>query len=131
MNRFAVTLTALALPLAITAMTPLPAAAQQAAEQDRVYGSQLMTEQERNEYRAQMRNAETQADRDQLRAEHHARMQERAKEMGVTLPDAPPARGMGGGPRMGGQGMGPRSGTDMKPGMSPGGGYGTGRGRGG
>jgi len=59
-----------------------------------IYGSQLMTEQERLEYRERMRAATTEEERGQIRSEHHARMQERAEEMGVTLPDAPPMTGM-------------------------------------
>ncbi len=63
--------------------------------QEQVYGSELMTQQERNEYQNRMRSAKTQ--------------QERAKAQGKTLPDMPPA-GMGPGSRMGpggGGGMGP------------------------
>lgn len=78
--------------------------------QDQVYGSQLMTQQERNEYRNQMRAAKTAQEREQLRKEHHERMKVRAKEKGVTLPDEPPARGMGGGMGPGGGGMGPGTG---------------------
>lgn len=81
-----------------------------------IYGSQLMTQQERDEYRAKMRAAKTPEAREALRAEHHQAMQARAKERGVTLPDQPrtgsgPGKGpgMGMGPGMGpGSGMGPR-----------------------
>jgi Na+-transporting NADH:ubiquinone oxidoreductase subunit NqrC len=62
-------------------------------DQDRIFGSQLMTKQERNEYRNRMRSAKTPQEREQIRAEHHERMQARAKERGVTLPDNPPPRG--------------------------------------
>lgn len=85
-------------------------------DQDRVFGSQLMTKQERKEFRNRMRSAKTAEEREQIRAEHHERMMVRAKERGVTLPDDPPARGSGMGP--GGA-------------MSPGGGMGPGGGRGG
>lgn len=79
--------------------------------QDQIYGSQLMTQQERNEYRARMRNAKTMEEREQIRTEHHEQMKVRAQEKGVTLPDEPP---------MHGRGMGP--GKDMGPGMGrPGG----------
>lgn len=81
--------------------------------QERVYGSQLMTQQERTEYRAKVRAAKTAEEREQIRTEHHTQMTARAKERGVTLPDAPPARG-------GGTGGG---------GMGSGGGMGAGRGR--
>ena len=83
-------------------------------DQDRIYGSQLMTKQERNEFRNRMRSAKTAEEREQIRAEHHERMMVRAKERGVTLPDDPPARGsgmMGPGGGMGG-GMGPGGGSE-------------------
>lgn len=83
--------------------------------QDRtpIYGSQLMTQQERDEYRAKMRSSKTAEERERLRYEHHEQMQERAKERGITLPAQPPTPG-GGGMRnnvapnggMGGGGMG-------------------------
>ncbi|MDY0276382.1 MAG: hypothetical protein RBR42_13305 [Desulfomicrobium sp.] len=59
--------------------------------QEQVYGSQLMTQQERTEYHAKMRAAQTTADKEQLRMEHHESMTERAKARGVTLPDDTPA----------------------------------------
>jgi len=67
----------------------------QAAAQEQVYGSQLMTPQERSEHRAKMRAAKTLEEREQIRREHHERMKERARERGMTLPDAPPVRGGG------------------------------------
>jgi len=63
--------------------------------QDRIYGSHLMAQKERNEYRAEMRAAKTEQERKQIREQHHERMKVRAKERGVTLPDDPPARGGG------------------------------------
>ena len=81
----------------------------QAQKQEHVYGSQMMTEQERNEYRVRMQAAKTNEEREQIRMEHHELMQKRAKERGLSMPDSPPPRrgGMGGGmgPGMGG-GMG-------------------------
>lgn len=79
----------------------LPALAQdrvQQRDQERIYGSQLMTEQERIEYRNQMRSKRTEQERETLRQEHHQRMMDRAKERGIQLPDEPPqgaGRGMG------------------------------------
>src|SRR3990167_2344613 len=67
--------------------------------QDPIYGSQLMTLQERNEYRTKMRSLKTEQERETYRLEHHKQMQERAKAKGVSLPDEPPARGAGPGPR--------------------------------
>jgi hypothetical protein len=87
--------------------------------QDRIYGSQLMTAKERNEFRSRMRSAKTAQEREQIRAEHHERMKVRAKERGVTIPDEPPARGGGMGP---GSGMGPGGGMGPGSGMGPGGG---------
>jgi len=94
----------------------IPLAAQESSQiRNRdIYGSQLMTTQERNEYRARMRAAKTREERERIRAENHERMKERAKEHGVVLPDAPPRRGPG---------MSPG------PGMGSGGGMGQGRGR--
>ncbi|MBD3611088.1 MAG: hypothetical protein HUJ13_01465 [Hydrogenovibrio crunogenus] len=80
-----------------------------------IYGSQLMTQQERSEHRAKMRAAKTEAERNQIRQENHERMQQRARERGVQMPDMPPqnrghmnqGQGMGQGQ---GQGMGMGSG---------------------
>jgi uncharacterized membrane protein YgcG len=63
--------------------------------QEQIYGSQLMTEQERSQYITRMHAANTAEERQQIREEHHKLMQERAKERGVILPDEPPARGGG------------------------------------
>lgn len=75
-----------------------------------VFGSQLMTEQERVDHRNAMRSARTDEERAAVRAKHHERMLVRAQERGVTLPAAPqeqpPRRGMGPGMSGGGQGMG-------------------------
>jgi len=92
----------------------------QTQDQERIYGSQLMTQDERNAYRAKMRAAKTEQEREKIRNEHHKQMMARAKERGVTLPDVPPAgggmMGPGGGMRQGG-GMGSGGG------MRQGGGY--------
>jgi len=94
-----------------------PAAAQvqsrdamQMQDRDRVYGYELMTPQERNEYQTRMRALKTEQEREAFRLEHHNKMQERAKAQGKTLPPAPPA-GSGMGP-----GMGPGGGGGMGPG---------------
>ena len=55
-----------------------------------VYGAQLMSTDEIALHRAKMRAAKTPAEREKLRAEHHASMQERAKQKGITLADPPP-----------------------------------------
>lgn len=82
--------------------------------QTRIYGSQLMTTQERTEYRSKVRAAKTAEEREQIRNEHHEQMKVRAKERGVSIPDEPPVRGGG-----------------MGSGMGPGGGMGGGMGGGG
>ena len=70
----------------------------QTQTQTQVYGWQLMSEQERNEYRTKMQNMKTAQEREQFRMEHHKMMQERAKQQGVSLPDMPHSgQGMGGG----------------------------------
>lgn len=84
-----------------------------------IYGSQLMTPQERTEFHEKMRAATTREERERIRKEHHEQMEKRAKERGVTLPDEPPDHPGGMGP---GGGMGE--------GMGPGGGMGEGMGRG-
>ena len=81
-----------------------------------IYGSQMMTQQERNEYRERMRAAKTQEERERVRAEHHERMKERAQARGLSLPDEPRS----------GRGPGSAAGGTMGPGGGMGGG---GRGR--
>ena len=83
---------------------------------EEIYGSQLMTPQERNEYQTRMRDAQGEEEREKIRAEHHERMKIRAQEQGLSLPDEPPTHGMH-------KGMG--SGGGM--GVGPGGGMGKGR----
>jgi hypothetical protein len=99
---------ALSLPTGnVMAADPQPVQEMAGAQaQEQVYGSQLMTIDERNEYQAKMRAAKTAEERELLRTEHHQSMQERAKARGMTLPDEPPARG-------GGMGMGPGGGGMM------------------
>ena len=129
MPRHLIMTTAFALAL----LVPAVATAQPATTGEQpVYGSQLMNEQERLEYRQRMRNAPSEEERQQIRAEHHQRMQERAQQKGVTLPAEPPAQGMGAGQGMGtGRGMGPGQGRGMGgggQGMGPkGGGRGAGK----
>ena len=74
------------------------------AQEQQVYGSQLMTQEERDELQARMRAAPSEEEREQIREEHHLKMQEHAKERGVTLPDEPPVAGMRQRPRDGGEG---------------------------
>lgn len=120
--------TALSLPTGFAlAADPEPAPAKaQTPKSEPIYGSQLMTQQERAEYRAKMSAAKTVGEQEQIRKEHHEQMKERAQARGVTLPDEPPARGGGMGP--GGGGMGP-GGGGMGMGQNQGMGKGMGRNR--
>jgi hypothetical protein len=94
--------------------TPVTNNAQtQAQDQDQIYGSQLMTQEERIEFRAKMQAAKTVEEQEQIRNEHHKAMQERAASQGIVLPDQPSA---------GGRGMGPGSGMGSGGGMGQGGG---------
>lgn len=75
-----------------------------AQEQHEVYGWQLMSERERNEYREKIRNLKTKQEREQFRAEHHEQMRKRAEAQGLSLPEKPRHEmGTGAGP---GDGMG-------------------------
>ena len=105
--------------MALTAMVlGLMASSMSVAADTPIYGSQLMTKQERIEHLNKLRAAKTVEERDQVRLQHHEQMQLRAKEKGVTLPDAPPAmgggqgRGMVGMGGMGGMGPGPGRGAN-------------------
>jgi hypothetical protein len=64
----------------------LPSPAARAARGDGPY-SQLFSEEERNEFRAQMRNAGSREERQKLAQAHRAVAEERAKEKGITLPE--------------------------------------------
>lgn len=85
----------------------------QTRTQERIYGSQLMTPQERATYRQQMRSLKTWQERQTFRLQHHKEMQERARERGITLPDMVP-----------GQGRGQGQGSNMNRGMGGGNGGG-------
>lgn len=78
------------------------------AEDEFVYGRELMTEQEMAEHRARMRSFNTEQEREMYRLEHHQKMQERARAQGKVLPDEPRSQGRGMG--QGGGGMGPGGG---------------------
>ena len=96
---------ALAAPVTPSPVDPVWLLAQADADIP-IYGSQLMTDAERADYRSRWRAARSDEERERLRREHHDRMKDRARERGVTLPDEPPPRGAGAGPG-GGAGPGP------------------------
>ena len=112
--------------LALTATNPATGQeGAQLAEQEQIYGVQLMTPQERAEFRTKMSAAKTVEEREQIRKENHQAMQERAKSHGLTLPEKPPA-GMGQGGGMMNQNGSMMNGSG---GMGHGGGMGSGGGR--
>jgi len=55
-----------------------------------IYGSEMMTDQERAEYRARLRAAASDEEREKIRLEHHKRMEWRAKARGLSLTDKAP-----------------------------------------
>lgn len=63
--------------------------------QKRVYGRELMTEQERAEHHARMQAAETEQERQQIRRKQHDLMKQRASERGLNIPDEPPTKKSG------------------------------------
>lgn len=95
--------------LVIATMIALPLTSIAQAKSEPIYGSQLMSKQERDQYRQRMRDAQTAQERDRIRQEHHEQMKERAKAQGKTLPDGPPPHGKG-------KGWGPGHGKGMGPG---------------
>lgn len=68
--------------------TGLAAAAESPAVQREIIpGSELMTTQEREQYRVRQRGASTAEERERLRAEHVQAMEERAKVRGLKVSD--------------------------------------------
>jgi hypothetical protein len=56
-----------------------------------IYGSDLMSEEERTQYRSRLNNAKSDEEKTQLRAEHQLEIQNRARERGLPIP---PAKGL-------------------------------------
>ena len=50
-----------------------------------IYGGNLMTEQERNEYRERLHSMNTEQERDAFTAQHRQQMQQRSKERNVPI----------------------------------------------
>ena len=107
----------------IVAMTMGLAAGSSVAHADddneRVYGRELMSENERSEQRDKMRNM-SEDERAGYRAEQHERMEERAREQGKDISEM--------GERGKGQGMGRGDGSGQGRGMGQGRGSGGGMG---
>ena len=87
-----------------------------AADKEPILGSQLMTQEERLQFRNQMQNATSVEEREKIRIQHRELMLERAKAQGVTLSDTP---------------MMMRNGAGKGPGMNNGSSSGSGQGKGG
>lgn len=83
------------IPLFFATLLSLSVVQVHAQKEEPIYGSELMTEQERIEHRNKMRSLKTEQEREEYRRQHHEKMQQRAKERGVTLPDEPMSRGKG------------------------------------
>lgn len=62
-----------------------------------VYGRELMTDQELAEHRATLQSLQTEEAREAYLMAHHERMEQRAEEQGVQLPQEAPAAGNRGG----------------------------------
>lgn len=58
-----------------------------------IYGSQLMTEQERAEYNQKLNSIKTNEERQEFMEDHREKMKERAQEQGISLPDRSPQSG--------------------------------------
>ena len=58
------------------------------ANENQIYGYDLMTDAERTAYRERIMNAETRQEREQIEAQHRHEMQIRAKNRNVELDDA-------------------------------------------
>jgi len=54
-------------------------------KQEQIYGSNIMSEQERVEYRARLNEAETAEEQKRVRMEHRKRMEQRAEKYGISL----------------------------------------------
>jgi hypothetical protein len=61
------------------------AAAQQAPQRELIYGAELMTPQEREQYRKSINQAGGDEARARMRAQHRERVRERARQRGVGL----------------------------------------------
>lgn len=95
MMALSVAISALALSFALALAADPGSSQPQLQTQEQVYGNQMMTPQEREEYRRKIRAAKTVEEREQIRRELHERMKKFAQERGIALPEEPPARGVG------------------------------------
>ena len=63
-----------------------------------IYGGELMSAEERNQYRQQLQTASSSEERAQIEARHRQEVQQRAREQGVDI--VPPGKGIYGGAMM-------------------------------
>jgi hypothetical protein len=56
--------------------------------QGKIYGGELMSVQERNEYREQLRLTKSEAERQQLQVQHREQMKERARALNLEIEEA-------------------------------------------
>jgi hypothetical protein len=59
-------------------------------ERDQIYGYELLSQQELEQYRDRMRQAKTAQERKEIQSQHQKEIQERARQAGITL--QPPAK---------------------------------------
>ena len=75
------------LAAALLAAAPAMAADSAPVQREIIPGSELMTAQEREQYRIRLRGAGTADERERLRAEHVRAMEDRAKVRGLKVSD--------------------------------------------
>jgi hypothetical protein len=73
--------------LLAAAVAPVAAAEPARVQREIIPGSELMTTQEREQYRLRLRGAGTAAERERLRAEHVKAMEQRARLQGLRVSD--------------------------------------------
>jgi len=87
---------------AVLSVVPFGLVADPVDEQPRpVYGRDFMTESEIAAFRERLQAAEKEQERRRIRAEQHAMVQERARAMGVAIPEAVPDAHFGNSPGAG------------------------------
>jgi len=85
-----------------TQQQPATATPQKKAGGEKIHGYDLLSEQERSAYHAQMRTAKTEQERERIRSEHRELVQQRAKEKGVDVKGMAYGPGPGAGAGKGG-----------------------------
>ncbi len=77
----------LCLAILLATVAPVSAAEPARVQREIIPGSELMSTQEREQYRLRLRGAGTAAERERLRAEHVKAMDERARLQGLRVSD--------------------------------------------